>query len=61
MSALTADQIVTLAEILSTLAGIGITWAIYYGSDRAELPGGATIPDPTIPEDEVVDTQGRTL
>ncbi|HEV2230563.1 MAG TPA: hypothetical protein VGV64_04815 [Thermoplasmata archaeon] len=51
----------TLAEILSTLAGIGITWAIYYGSDRAELPGGATIPDPTIPEDEVVDTEGRTL
>jgi hypothetical protein len=61
MSALTDGQIVYLTEILSTLAGIGITWLIYRGSERAELPGEATIPDPRIPEEPVVDTTGRTL
>ena len=38
MSVFDTDQIVTLAEVLSILIGIGITWAVYYGSERAELP-----------------------
>ena len=37
---LSPDQIVTLTEILVILMGIGITYAVYYGSDQAELPGG---------------------
>jgi hypothetical protein len=61
VSLLTDDQIVYLTEILSTLAGIGITWLIYRGSDRAELPGEATIPDPTVPSEPMVDNTGRTL
>ena len=31
MSGLTADQIVTLTEIVVILMGIGITWAVYHG------------------------------
>ena len=61
MSALNVDQIVDLTEILGTLAGIGITWLIYHGADHAELPGEATIPDPRIPDEPVVDTTGRTV
>jgi hypothetical protein len=61
MSAFSADQIVTLTEILAILLGIGITWAIYYDSDRAELPGDATIPDPALADDTLPDTRGRTL
>ncbi len=61
MSVLTIDQEVYLTVLLSTLFGIFITWAIYYNSDRAELPGQATIPDPAIPADPVVDATGRTL
>ena len=41
---LTPDQIVTLTEILVVLMGIGITWAVYHGSDRAELPGDGDDP-----------------
>ncbi len=61
MTVLTIDQMVELTEVLSTLAGIAITWAIYHGSDAAELPGQATTPDPSIPDDPMVDTTGRTL
>jgi hypothetical protein len=61
MSALTADQIVTLTEVLVILAGIGITWAVYAGSDRAELPGDATVPDPHEADDAKPDNSGRTL
>jgi hypothetical protein len=61
MSALTADQIVTLTEVLVILLGIAITWAVYAGSDRAELPGDATVPDPNETDDAKPDTRGRTL
>jgi hypothetical protein len=61
MSALTTDQIITLTEMLTLLIGIVITWAVYYGSERAELPGEAQIPDPSLPDESGVDTRGRTL
>jgi hypothetical protein len=61
MSALSVNQIVTLTEVLVILMGIGITWAVYYGSDRAELPGEATIPNPHEADDAKPDTTGRTL
>ncbi len=61
MSAFSVDQIVTLTELLVILMGIGITWAVYYGSDRAELPGDATVPAPDEADDAVPDTRGRTL
>lgn len=61
MSGLSPDQIVDLTEILVLLMGVGILWAVYYGSDRAELPGTTTIPDPTQVDDTVPDTRGRTL
>jgi hypothetical protein len=55
------DQIVTLTEVLVILMGVGITWAVYYGSDSAELPGDASIPDPAETDDAHPDTAGRTL
>lgn len=61
MSALGPDQIVEMTEILVLLMGIGITWAVYYGSENAELPGQATIPPPSEPDDATPDTRGRTL
>jgi hypothetical protein len=61
MSALSPDQVVTLTEILVVLMGIGITWAVYRGSENAELPGDARIPDPNESDDAVPDTRGRTL
>ncbi len=61
MSILSVDQQVTLVEILVLLLGIGITWAIYYGSERAELPGEARVPDPSVPDEIVPDIRGRTL
>ncbi|MCI4331719.1 MAG: hypothetical protein L3K19_07750 [Thermoplasmata archaeon] len=61
MSQLTTDQLVTITEFLSIVIGIAITWAVYYGSERAELPGEATIPDPSIADDMASDTRGRTL
>lgn len=61
MSALTPDQVVSLTEILVLLMGIGITWAVYYGSERAELPGEASVPDPTLADDSRPDTVGRSL
>ncbi|MFZ1022566.1 MAG: hypothetical protein WAN87_00315 [Thermoplasmata archaeon] len=61
MSAFTPDELVNLTEILVILLGIAITWAVYYGSDRAELPGDATIPDPTDVDDTIPDMRGRSL
>jgi hypothetical protein len=61
VSVLGVDDTVTLVEILVILLGVAITWAVYYGSDRAELPGDALVPDPTIPDESGVDTRGRTL
>jgi hypothetical protein len=58
---LTPNEIVTLTEILVILMGIGITWAVYYDSERAELPGDAPIPDPNEVDDTLPDTSGRTL
>jgi len=61
MSGLTPDQIVTLTEILVVLMGIGVIWAVYHGSENAELPGDARIPDPNQADDTLPDTRGRTL
>jgi hypothetical protein len=61
MSGLGPDDIVELTEILVVLMGIGIIWVVYHGSDRAELPGDARIPDPAQVDDTVPDTRGRTL
>jgi hypothetical protein len=61
VSVLSPDQIVEMTEILVILAGIAITWAVYYGSEHAELPGDARIPDPHEADDAVPDMSGRTL
>ncbi len=61
MTTLTVDQIITLTQVLVILMGIGIVWAIYYGSERAELPGDASIPNANEADDSVPDTRGRTL
>ena len=61
MSVLSPNQVVELSEFLVILMGIAITWAVYHGSDRAELPGEATMPDPAEADDAVPDTSGRTL
>jgi hypothetical protein len=61
VTALTVDQIVTLTEVLVILLGIGITWAVFYGSEQAELPGEASIPAPASSDDVHPDTRGRTL
>jgi hypothetical protein len=58
---LTPDQIVEMTDILVILMGIGITYAVYYGSDKAELPGDAQIPEPGGIDDAKPDTEGRTL
>lgn len=58
---LSIDQTVTLFEFLLMVLGIAIAWAIYYGSERAELPGDAKIPDPALPEDVHPTMEGRTL
>lgn len=61
MSVLSVDQIITLTQVLVILLGIGIIWAVYYGSENAELPGDAQNPDPSEADDAVPDTRGRTL
>ncbi len=61
MSALTTDQLIELTDVLVILLGIGITWVVFHGSQRAELPGEASIPDPNEVDDAVPDTRGRTL
>ncbi len=61
LSALSPTQIVQLTEVLVILMGIAIVWLVYHRSDRAELPGDATIPAPGEPDDAVPETSGRTL
>jgi hypothetical protein len=61
VTGLTDAQIVQFVELLTILLGIVITWAVYYGSDQAELPGEAPIPEPEGADDLVVDTEGRTI
>jgi hypothetical protein len=61
MTALSLDDQVTLAEVFLIFVGIAITWAIYYGSDRAELPGESTIPEPGQSDDMEIDNRGRSL
>jgi hypothetical protein len=61
MSALSINDQVTLVEAFLILAGLAITWAVYYGSDRAELPGDAAIPEPGRSDDMEIDTRGRSL
>ena len=61
VSALTIDQTITLIELLMILLGIAITWAVFYGSEKAELPGEAKIPAPGSPDDVVSDTRGRSF
>ncbi|MFI5418483.1 MAG: hypothetical protein ACHQ2Y_06280 [Candidatus Lutacidiplasmatales archaeon] len=61
MTGLSIDQQVTLTEVLVILLSVVITWAVFYGSDRAELPGEATIPEPDVRDDMEIDTRGRTL
>jgi hypothetical protein len=58
---LSADQIVEMTEALVILMGIGITWAVYHGSEKAELPGEASVPDPHEADDSRPNTEGRTL
>jgi hypothetical protein len=61
VSVFTTDQLITITELLMILLGIAITWAVYYGSEKAELPGEAKIPDPSLPDDVVSDTRGRSM
>lgn len=61
MSSLSVDQVMELTLGLVLLMGIGIIWAVYHGSENAELPGEATIPTPGEPDDAVPDTRGRSL
>ncbi len=55
------EQVVELTEALVIVLGIAITWAVYYGSERAELPGEATNPPPGEVDDATPETGGRTL
>ena len=61
MSVLSIDDQITLTELLVILLGIAVTWAVYYGSDKAELPGDARVPDPSIPDDPGSDVRGRSF
>lgn len=58
---LSIDDTITVVEIGVTLLGIAITWAVFYGSDRAELPGEAKIPNPAVPAEVHDMSEGRTL
>ncbi|MCI4334325.1 MAG: hypothetical protein L3K04_01630 [Thermoplasmata archaeon] len=58
---LSAYDTITFVEVGVTLLGIAITWAVFYGSEKAELPGTAPIPDPNEPEDVHEMTVGRSL
>ena len=61
MTALSPNQITQLSMVLSILIGVAIVWAVYHDSDRAELPGDATIPPPGEVDDATPETSGRTL
>ena len=58
---LSTDDVMNLVEVLVLALGLVITWAVFYGSERAELPGEATIPDPVAEEEIGNSTEGRTL
>ncbi len=58
---LSIDDQLTLVEILCLLLGIAITWAVFYGSERAELPGEAQNPDPLGAPEISRATEGRSL
>jgi hypothetical protein len=58
---LSIDDTITFVEVGVTLLGIAVTWAVYYGSERAELPGDAPIPNPSEPEEIHDMSSGRTL
>jgi hypothetical protein len=58
---LSIDDELTLVEALAMLLGIAITWAVFYGSERAELPGEAPIPNPSNVEDLHQFRPGRSL
>jgi hypothetical protein len=57
---LSINDELTLVEIFSVVLGVAITWAIYHGSESAELPGEAREPDPSVAED-FPPARGRTL
>lgn len=61
MSVLTPDQIVELTEGLAIVLGVAIIWAVYQGSENAELPGSAMVPEPGEADDASPETSGRTL
>ncbi|HTT16641.1 MAG TPA: hypothetical protein VMH49_04715 [Thermoplasmata archaeon] len=61
MTGLSPNQVVQLSEVLSIVVGVVIIWAVYYDSDRAELPGEAPIPAPGEVDDATPETTGRTL
>ena len=61
MSVLSPEQIVQLTEGLAIVLGVVIIWAVYHGSEKAELPGDATIPAPGETDEAAPDTSGRTL
>lgn len=61
MSGISIDDQVTLVEVLAILIGIIVTWAVYYGSDKAELPGEAAVPDPSVPDEIQPDVRGRSF
>jgi len=61
MSQLSPNQIVELTEALSILMGVAIVWLVYHGSENAELPGEASVPEPGEADDATPDTSGRTL
>lgn len=61
MSVLTPEQVVQLTEVLTIVLGVAIIWAVYQGSELAELPGEASVPPPGEADDAVPETSGRTL
>jgi len=61
MSVLSPGQIVELTEVLVMILGVVIIWAVYHGSESAELPGEATVPEPGEADDATPETSGRTL
>ena len=61
MGVLSPGQIVELTEVLVMILGVVIIWAVYHGSESAELPGEATVPEPGEADDATPETSGRTL
>jgi len=61
VTTLSPDQVVELTEALCIALGVGIAWAVYHGSENAELPGDATNPPQGEVDDATPETSGRTL